>query len=471
MGIIYNIAFLILLVYIQTSESQRPTTPVTVTRTLNVAVRKLEPFAFTGLSGVLTGYDVDIVELLAIKNGWKLNYTLFDVSIEDFIKIVANTTTYDIGIGGITKTPERERVLEFSHSTYDGGISIVAKKKYQRNLSAIFTPQLIFLFSVVILLMFVVAHLFWYFERNKGTVPRRYVPGVWNSVWWAGVTIATVGYGDVTPQTKGGRTLALLWMFTGIILIGIASGIASSAIAIQASSTSSIQTVFDLSRNRVGTIGGTFPEDYLRSLPDTNIVPERFDSIPNLIDALLAGSIDAAVFDSEPLLYYVNIKQLQDELKFPPSILHLQKAFIWNNVLPSSLVEDIQFTLLGLFESDEIKVVRDRYLSFSSDSSGSSSFDSFDIAVISISVVLVFFYCCLWNMAAIVKWSLNKVGRGFEWPEWYQESEQRPTTTLPEINEKVLNLQAKLNALVNHYGLQIPSSSPDYMILDDAPLI
>jgi voltage-gated potassium channel len=44
-----------------------------------------------------------------------------------------------------------------------------------------------------------------------------------DAVWWAIVTIATVGYGDFAPVTPLGRFLAILLMAGGVAIIGTAS--------------------------------------------------------------------------------------------------------------------------------------------------------------------------------------------------------------------------------------------------------
>ncbi|MFC6354875.1 potassium channel family protein [Luethyella okanaganae] len=44
-----------------------------------------------------------------------------------------------------------------------------------------------------------------------------------DAVWWACVTIATVGYGDMYPVTPPGRLLAVVLMIGGIAIVGTAS--------------------------------------------------------------------------------------------------------------------------------------------------------------------------------------------------------------------------------------------------------
>ena len=52
------------------------------------------------------------------------------------------------------------------------------------------------------------------------------------SIYWAIVTITTVGYGDISPQTPLGQALAALVMLTGYAIIAIPTGIVTAEIAL-----------------------------------------------------------------------------------------------------------------------------------------------------------------------------------------------------------------------------------------------
>lgn len=49
--------------------------------------------------------------------------------------------------------------------------------------------------------------------------PEKAPGGFMDGVWWAIVTVTTVGYGDISPSTIGGRLVAVCLMFAGMGLI------------------------------------------------------------------------------------------------------------------------------------------------------------------------------------------------------------------------------------------------------------
>lgn len=49
-------------------------------------------------------------------------------------------------------------------------------------------------------------------------------PTVWEGIWWAIVTLTTVGYGDISPSTFEGRALAAVLMVSGLAVVGALAG-------------------------------------------------------------------------------------------------------------------------------------------------------------------------------------------------------------------------------------------------------
>ena len=59
-------------------------------------------------------------------------------------------------------------------------------------------------------------------------VPEANIKGVEDAIWWAFVTITTVGYGDRFPVTSEGRLIGALLMTAGVGLFGTFSGFVAS---------------------------------------------------------------------------------------------------------------------------------------------------------------------------------------------------------------------------------------------------
>jgi len=77
----------------------------------------------------------------------------------------------------------------------------------------------------VVATLFLGAWLVLLFEENaKGSNIHDYP----DSLWWAIVTVTTVGYGDRFPVTEGGRVVAVVLMLVGIGLIGVLTATVAS---------------------------------------------------------------------------------------------------------------------------------------------------------------------------------------------------------------------------------------------------
>ncbi len=66
-----------------------------------------------------------------------------------------------------------------------------------------------------------------FFERN--VQPEKF-GSILDSMWWAVVTLTTVGYGDAFPVTAGGKVFTAFVTLIGVGLIAIPSGLLASAL-------------------------------------------------------------------------------------------------------------------------------------------------------------------------------------------------------------------------------------------------
>ena len=59
-----------------------------------------------------------------------------------------------------------------------------------------------------------------------------------DSMWWAIVTLTTVGYGDIVPETTTGRIVSVAIMLTGVAVLGLLAGTLASFFRLQPSGSS-----------------------------------------------------------------------------------------------------------------------------------------------------------------------------------------------------------------------------------------
>ncbi|MCK4297812.1 MAG: two pore domain potassium channel family protein, partial [Candidatus Marinimicrobia bacterium] len=93
------------------------------------------------------------------------------------------------------------------------------------SIKSIFKKPIVKVFIIFLLLTLLASTLVLHFEKN--TNPSEYT-SFWDSIWWALVTVFTVGYGDIRPITFGGRMVAIVVMFAGISLLSLITATISS---------------------------------------------------------------------------------------------------------------------------------------------------------------------------------------------------------------------------------------------------
>ena len=94
--------------------------------------------------------------------------------------------------------------------------SVFSTKKFEFVTLFIFATVVIFISSILIYVM----------EANNSASP---VNTLFEAFYWSIVTISTVGYGDITPITEGGRVVAIFVIVAGIAVLAFTTSLVVSA--------------------------------------------------------------------------------------------------------------------------------------------------------------------------------------------------------------------------------------------------
>ena len=271
---------------------------------LVVAIRDAPPFSFKAKTGKWTGITVDVWEKVAATVGYDYEYREYELSAAlDAIR----TGEADIGVGAFSITATRAEVMYFTHSYASAGLGIATTRGNGRVWGSFFDRLLTWDFFRMVLILggtlLIVGALVWAFERkvNRDQFSNRPVAGLASGFWWSAVTMTTVGYGDKSPVTLGGRVVGLAWMFTSIIIIsGLTGSIAAALTLVQIAPK--IAGPQDLRGAAVGTIRASTADEYLVA---HGVHPVYFENVRAGLSAVDTGEVSAFVADHPILTYWV----------------------------------------------------------------------------------------------------------------------------------------------------------------------
>ncbi len=86
--------------------------------------------------------------------------------------------------------------------------------------------RILFVCIFIVLLILISSYFVWKLEYSG--VQENTIRTFWDSIWWAIVTVATVGYGDKVPITNYGRLVGLVLIIVGFTLLSVFTGLIAS---------------------------------------------------------------------------------------------------------------------------------------------------------------------------------------------------------------------------------------------------
>ena len=326
---------------------------------LIVGTKIAPPFAMKDKNGEWEGISVELWQRVASELGHK--YEWKELGLQQLVEGVSDSSL-DVGVAALTITAERESMFDFSHSYYSTGLSIAVPKTSGSGwiaiIKGVFSWQMLVIVLILISTLFVVGALAWLLERKKNpkSFNPKVIPGIANGIWWAAVTMTTVGYGDMTPKSLGGRIVALFWMFASLLLISAVIAGATSALTI-AKIKPLVAGPEDLAKARIATIENSTSDHYLKG---RRLQRHYYVSVEEGLSALSQGKVDAMVYDAPLLKYLVNL-HFEENLKVVDKVFEFQHygiAFPEN----SPLREPVNRIMLDMIRQPEWQEIQRKYL-------------------------------------------------------------------------------------------------------------
>ncbi len=325
------------------------------TRPLRILTKPIEPFVVSK-DGSFSGFSIDLWQLIAQRQGWDYEMVLVP-TLADLLAGMKSGQA-DVAIAAVTITAEREQYIDFSHPYFRSGLAILTNNETTNTLVQAVAVLRVMLFSsafawaafYLIVVLLLVSHTIWFLERrNNPEFSKNYVEGIWDSFWWAMVTITTVGYGDKAPRAILGKLFAMLWMLIGYFMFAYFTAAVTSSVTIN-ELRGSINGPDDLPGQKVGVVKKSTSHIYVtRRGNSANAVP--VDRIEQAISMLKKGEVKAVVHDAPVLLYYAANKG-QGKVRVAGPIFHKEDYGI---VLPnaSPLRKTINRSILSIVETGD----------------------------------------------------------------------------------------------------------------------
>lgn len=329
----------------------------TTSKTYTIGIRQTPPFVEQAPNGY-SGLSIETWEMVNKKLGWNYEYKIYG-SLAELLTAV-ETGEVDFSINPITVTDNRMQKMDFSQPYFISHTAIAQKKKSNAwaVVKNLWSWEFISALLVLIGVIFIFGFLVWLFERKKNDAEfgGKGFKGLKEGFWWSAVTMTTVGYGDKSPQTTGGRVVALVWMFMAIIIISSLTASIASALTVE-SINNEINSVADLDRFNVVTVGSSSSQEFL------DLYQIKHDEVTNGaagISYLIENPNDLFIYDEPILDFEIERQELEDEIQVLEKTLK-KDYFSYSFPKNSTLIKEINPSLISTMKTMEWSRLMENY--------------------------------------------------------------------------------------------------------------
>jgi polar amino acid transport system substrate-binding protein len=275
---------------------------------ISVGTVVVPPFMMKAPDGRWEGLSIELWKelamVLAVEFEWREYQSLAE------IRSAISRGEIDV-MPAMAMTEEHEIIVDFSHPYYRSGSAIAVSKAGTGHdwisvVRRIFSIDVLGVIGFLVLLWITAGVALWLFERRRNSALSSEGPlkGVEHGIWWAAVTMTTVGYGDVAPKTIGGRIVATIWMLISIVLIASFTATITTSLTVGALH-GKIRGLHDLAGARVGALAGSESLDFLAQ---RGITALPIQSAQEGLQAIADNELDAFVFNRAVLAHLAKTK-------------------------------------------------------------------------------------------------------------------------------------------------------------------
>ena len=332
-------------------------------RKLKVGISGSPPFVIQENNSI-QGISLDVWRQVAKDNA--LDYDLVPQRSPEAGIAAVDQGQLDLLVGPISITPRRLAMpgVDFTQPYYLGKSGVLlpldSPTVFSR-LKVFFGWAVISSLLVLVTVLLVVGSLIWLAERreNSEQFPKRWLPGIASGMWFAVVTLTTVGYGDKAPISRTGRGITATWMVISLIAVSSLTASLASAFTLFLSGAKEtmIRSPLQLQQRRVVTLEGTSGVE-LAERSGMRVV--KAENLDQGIDLLLSDQAEALIFERPALRFHLKQNpQLAVQLA-PFTLAEETYGFVFRSGNP--LRNALNVSILRLQSSGKIKSIADGLL-------------------------------------------------------------------------------------------------------------
>lgn len=330
---------------------------------LQIGIYVNPPYAIKNEKGTWEGISVTLWNNIMADSGLKSDFV--ELPMEDMIPSIVSGKI-DAALSEEAIDSDAEKVIDYTQSYLISAIGLAVapadmETAWKNIFSELFNWTLLKVALCTIGALFVISFLIWLVEKKPGTGHfQEGIRGLGSALWFGAVTMSTVGYGDKTPSTLGGRLIAIFWMIFGVILVSVFTATLTSSMSATRTNLD-ISNISDFNHLTCGTLKDSKSSELLRKI---GINEHNYETTEAALDDLLKKNIDAVVGDKNTLLYF----QKQFGARKPPVHFHIPKFTLRESVLAFPIrndhpdIEKINHAILNITASREWRSVLSMWL-------------------------------------------------------------------------------------------------------------